>query len=123
VIEKHYTLHNRMPGPDHSFAILPSELKELVRQVRMAETSLGDGVKKVLAEEEELAAFARRGLQATRDISPGDILRENINYAILRPGKQKLGLHPRYLDRIEGKKAARFIPNGDGLQSNDGAGN
>lgn len=115
VIEKHFTLDNNLPGPDHSFALEPDELKKLVCDVRLAEQSLGDGVKRVLAEEHELATYARRGLQALTPIVKGDVLREGMNFAILRPGKRILGAHPRYLDRIEGKKAGRDIDRGDGL--------
>jgi N-acetylneuraminate synthase len=119
VIEKHYTLDNRLPGPDHSFALLPEELKEMVRQVRCAEAALGDGVKRVLPEEQELASFARRGLQAVREIVPGEILREGVNYAVLRPGKQTLGVHPRFRERFEGHSSVRRIPLGDGLRLED----
>jgi sialic acid synthase SpsE/RimJ/RimL family protein N-acetyltransferase len=118
-IEKHFTIDNRLPGPDHLFALLPDELKYMVRQVRLAEASLGDGVKRVLPEEEELANFARRGLQAICDIAPGDILREGVNYAVLRPGKQALGVHPKYREKIEGRPATRRIPIGDGLRLSD----
>jgi N-acetylneuraminate synthase len=119
VIEKHFTLDNRLPGPDHSFALLPHELQEMVRQVRSAEASLGDGVKRILPEEQELSSFARRGLQATREVIPGEILRECINYAVLRPGKQHRGIHPRFRGRLEGRSSARRIPVGDGLRLDD----
>jgi sialic acid synthase SpsE/RimJ/RimL family protein N-acetyltransferase len=119
VIEKHFTLDNRLPGPDHSFALQPNELKEMVRQVRSAEASLGDGVKRILPEERELSTFARRGLQSIREIVPGEILREGVNYSILRPGKQTLGVHPRFRRELEGRKAARRIPLGDGLRLDD----
>jgi N-acetylneuraminate synthase len=119
VIEKHYTLDNRLPGPDHSFALLPDELKEMVRQVRCAEAALGNGVKRVLPEELELASFARRGLQAVREIVPGEILREGVNFAVLRPGEQTLGVHPRFRQRFEGQPSVRRIPLGDGLRLED----
>jgi sialic acid synthase SpsE/RimJ/RimL family protein N-acetyltransferase len=119
VIEKHFTIDNRLPGPDHAFALVPQELKELVKQVRLAEASLGDGVKRVLPEEQELANFARRGLQAITEIVPGEILREGVNYAVLRPGKQALGVHPKYREKIEGRPASRRVPIGDGLRLSD----
>ncbi|MBV8216644.1 MAG: GNAT family N-acetyltransferase [Verrucomicrobia bacterium] len=119
VIEKHFTIDNRLPGPDHAFALLPEELKELVQQVRLAEASLGDGTKRVLPEEKELASFARRGLQAISAIAPGEIFREGVNFAILRPGKQALGVHPKYREKIEGRPSTRSIPIGDGLRLSD----
>jgi N-acetylneuraminate synthase len=118
-IEKHFTLDNRLPGPDHAFAVTPQELAALVRAVREAETMLGDGQKRVGEAEQELALFARRGLQASRDIRRGDALREGVNVAILRPGRQQLGLHPRRLPELEGKAALRDIPRGDGIQLGD----
>jgi N-acetylneuraminate synthase len=120
-IEKHYTLDNRLPGPDHSFALTPNELIRLVAEVRLAEQALGDGIKRVLDTEEELAAYARRGLQATRAIAKGDVLRENENFAILRPGQRTLGAHPRHLDRLAGRKARRAVKAGEGLKPDDAA--
>ncbi|TCS62994.1 N-acetylneuraminate synthase family protein [Varunaivibrio sulfuroxidans] len=119
VIEKHYTVDNRLPGPDHAFALLPGELKEMVDHIRAVERALGDGVKAVHAVEDELAAYARRGVQAIRDIAPGERLREDENFAILRPGKQILGSHPRHLDRIEGHTARRAIAQGEGIAPDD----
>ncbi len=119
VIEKHFTLDNRLPGPDHSFAITPEELTGMVRAIRAAEQAAGDGIKRVLPEERELAAFARRGLQALRDIAPGNVLHEGRDFAILRPGKQSLGLHPRHLTEVEGSRARRPIAAGSGLALDD----
>jgi N-acetylneuraminate synthase len=87
VIEKHFTLDQRLPGPDHAFAVGPEELAEMVRAVRAAEASRGSGLKHVLSAEDELRLFARRGLQATRAIRRGDRLVEGENFDILRPGK------------------------------------
>lgn len=119
VIEKHFTLHNRLPGPDHPFAVTPPELEDLVRAVRACEESLGTGRKEVLSEEEELFKFARRCLQATRDIKKGETLSLGDNMDILRPGNQPPGAHPREIDRIEGRLAARDIAEGHGIGPDD----
>lgn len=119
VIEKHYTLDNRLPGPDHAFAILPSELEQMVGSIRAAEQMRGTGVKRILPAERELSVYARRGLQATRNIQSGELLSEGENIAILRPGQQRLGLHPRWLDQVEGRTALRNISLGDGIQPQD----
>lgn len=102
LIEKHVTLDNRMPGPDHAFAIEPHELKMLVQHVRDAERALGHGRKEPLPEEQELRAFARRSIFASRDIAAGERLSQR-NVAVLRCGKRGAGLQPEALDQVLGR--------------------
>lgn len=119
IIEKHFTLHNKLPGPDHSFAITPDELKQMVKAIRQIEEALGSGKKKVQQEEKELREYAQRSIQAIAEIKKGDALSEGKTIDVLRPGKQKQGLHPKYMIEIEGKRATRHISLGDGIQEND----
>ncbi len=119
VIEKHFTADRGLPGPDHAFAINFDELKEMVREIRQVEAMLGSEVKGIHPLEQELRSFAKRGIQAIKAIQAGDHLLEGENVAILRPGKRPLGVHPRYLSTIQGKKAKRSIGLGDGLQIGD----
>ena len=118
-IEKHFTFDNRLPGPDHAFALTVEELTEMVTAVRLAETTLGTGTKGVQAAEKELQAFAVRAVQARRDISAGEpfLLGENVD--ILRPGGRRRGLHPRAYRQLEGRRAARPITRGDGVVAED----
>lgn len=118
-IEKHFTLSRTLIGPDHSFAIEPLELRQMIHSIREVESMLGSSVKRVEVIEEELYFFAKRGIQALRDIRKGEILNEGENIAILRPGKQRLGLHPKHLLNIQGKIALRDIRRGEGIQYND----
>jgi len=119
IIEKHFTLSKELPGPDHSFALTPDQLKTMVKAIRESETCLGIGKKIVQNEEKELRDFAQRGLQSIKSIKKGEVLREGVNIDILRPGKQKKGLHPMYLTKIEGKKATRDIDLGEGIMNGD----
>jgi N-acetylneuraminate synthase len=119
VIEKHFTLDRRLVGPDHSWAINPQELKEMVQAIRLTEQMLGAGEKMVTSFEKPLRKFSRRSVQAIKDIQQGDHLQEGVNIDALRPGKQTAGVHPRYLDAIEGKQAKRKITCGEGLQVGD----
>jgi N-acetylneuraminate synthase len=119
VIEKHFTLDKRLPGPDHAFAITPDELKQLVQAVREVEQMKGSFVKVVDPDEEELRSFARRGVQAIQEIPCGAAFHEGSNISILRPGKQTLGIHPKYISDIEGKSAKRTIPLGSGVLPED----
>ena len=119
VIEKHFTLDKKLPGPDHSFALNPNQLKEMIRSIRDAEKGLGSGEKVVLDEESELRDYAQRTIQCIKPISKGDIFVEGENVNILRSGKQRKGLHPRFLEKIQGRKSTRNIPIGDGVMEED----
>lgn len=119
VIEKHFTLDKRLPGPDHAFAITPTELKQLVAAVRMVEQMAGSFIKEVDPSEYELRQFARRGIQAVASIQKGEVFQEGKNIAILRPGRQTLGLHPKFLLEIQGKSATHAIAPGQGIQFGD----
>ncbi len=65
-VEKHFTLGNRLPGPDHRFGLEPDELRRMVEAVRETERALGDGRKSVHPVEEELRHFARRSVFTRR---------------------------------------------------------
>lgn len=119
IIEKHFTLHNALPGPDHAFALMPEELRKMVQAIRDCEKCLGSGKKTVQSEEKEIRDFAQRAIQAIKPIAKGELFKEGVNIGILRPGKQKQGLHPKNLSVIEGKKASRSIPLGDGIRTGD----
>lgn len=41
--ERHFTLDKWLPGPDHHFSADPTEMAQLVRDVRRVEVMLGDG--------------------------------------------------------------------------------
>ena len=107
-LEKHFTLGNELPGPDHRFALEPGELRAMVENVRAAEAALGSPEKAVHAVEQELRAFARRSIFATRHIEPGEEL-NNENLAVLRVGKLEPGLEPAFLPQVLGRRAARRI--------------
>jgi N-acetylneuraminate synthase len=108
VIEKHFTLSNRMPGPDQRFAVEPHELARLVQSVREAEAVLGTGDKKVLPIEDELRQFALRSVFAVRPIGAGETFTAD-NVRVLRNGANAPGLPPRAYARVLGRRATRAI--------------
>jgi sialic acid synthase SpsE len=119
VVEKHFTLDRGLPGPDHSFAVEPQELAAMVRAIRLVEEMRGSGEKEVQAAEEELFHYSLRGIQATRDVAAGEVLKEGENVGILRPGKNRKGLNPFEIDKVNGRRATRDIPAGDGIREGD----
>ena len=60
VIERHITLDRTMWGTDHAASIEPSGLNRLLRDIRIIEQALGDGVKKVYESEVPIRAKLRR---------------------------------------------------------------
>jgi N-acetylneuraminate synthase len=109
ILEKHYTLDNDLPGPDHRFAVEPHELRAMIQAVRNTERALGTGEKAPLAIEQELRGFARRSVFALRDIDPDDVF-SSANVAVLRCGNLGAGLPPREYPALLGRRAARRIP-------------
>jgi len=119
VIEKHFTLNKKLPGPDHSFALDPLELKEMINAIRNCEKCLGSKEKIVQDYELELRDFAQRSIQCIKNISKGEFFLEGVNFAILRSGKRNKGIHPKFLETLEGKAATRSISIGDGILETD----
>lgn len=118
VIEKHFTLSNRLPGPDHAYALEPTELAALIAKVREVEQSLGTGIKTPPPEEQELRAFARRSLFTLGEVAEGERLTV-ANFAALRCGELPYGLHPRELVRMFGRPARRALAAGTSVRLDD----
>lgn len=109
IIEKHVTLDRSLKGPDHPFALDPEAMMDLVKSVRDTEKALGTS-KRVLSQSELIArTVTRRSFVARTDIKKGEVLtRENVK--VTRPGT---GIHPKFKDRLLGRKAAKDIERED----------
>jgi N-acetylneuraminate synthase len=59
-IERHITLDRTMWGSDHAASLEPSGLQHLVRDIRIIESALGDGIKRIMPGEEAPMAKLRR---------------------------------------------------------------
>jgi len=64
VIERHITLDRSMWGSDHAASLEPNGITRLVRDIRLIEKSMGDGVKRVLDREQPILKKLRRVLVA-----------------------------------------------------------
>ena len=60
VIERHFTLDRVMWGSDHKASIEPNEMEQMIKNIRLAELALGDGVLRCLPVEEPVKAKLRR---------------------------------------------------------------
>lgn len=70
IIEKHFTDDNALEGPDHPFALDPQAWRSMVSDVRLLEAALGDGVKRVEANEEQTRIIQRRGTWGGKRLRP-----------------------------------------------------
>jgi N-acetylneuraminate synthase len=59
-VERHITLDRAMWGSDHAASLEPNGITRLIRDIRLVETSLGDGEKKVIDRELPIIARLRR---------------------------------------------------------------
>ena len=118
VLEKHITLNRKDDGPDQAFSIEPNELKYMIYSIRNAEKSLGSKEKKVFPFESEMRKFAHRCIFTTKIIKKGEKFTKQ-NTAILRPGKKKFGIKPKYYNLILGSKTMKTLPNGYAIKFED----
>ena len=104
VIEKHFTLDRKLPGPDHRASLEPDELKAMVQAIRNIELALsGDGLKRPSPSESKNIEIARKSLVALVPINAGEPFTE-ANLGIKRPGS---GISPMRWDEFIGRPANR----------------
>lgn len=103
VIEKHFTLDRNLPGPDHRASLEPHELKQLVDEIRIAESALGSGIKTVADAERPNIEVARKSIVAACHINAGELLTDR-NITVKRPGN---GISPMLWDSVIGTRATR----------------
>jgi len=102
VIEKHFTIDRRLPGPDQSVSIEPEELSRLTDFIEYREQAQGTS-KEIIAEEEEVKQWADHSLVTNKDVAAGEQFDE-ANLTTKRPGT---GISAsRYFD-VLGREAAK----------------
>lgn len=115
VIEKHFTLEKTMDGPDHQASLEPSELKQMVKDIRAVELSLGNGVKVPTAEELRVREVVRRSIVLARDIQMGQAITE-ADVVLLRPSG---GIPPKEIGQLLGREVVRHLKAGHQLHWDD----
>ena len=109
-IEKHFTLSRAEGGVDSAFSMEPQEMKMLVDESLRAWQGLGviqDGP----TDSEKKGLVYRRTLYVVENIKAGELLTSK-NIRAIRPG---LGLPPKFIDSVLGKKAAKDLERGTPL--------
>jgi N,N'-diacetyllegionaminate synthase len=103
IIEKHFTIDKKFPGPDHNASINPKELGDMVKGIRIVEEALGSKEKHITKSEIDNIVAARKSIVAKINIKEGEIFTEN-NITTKRPGS---GINPVRWQEILGLKATR----------------
>ena len=111
VVEKHFTMDRRLPGPDHKASLEPDELKAMVRAIRNVEIAMGDGIKRPSPSELKNRPIGRKSIVAARPIASGEAFSAE-NLTTKRPGT---GISPMRWDELLGKKALRRYERDDAI--------
>jgi pseudaminic acid synthase len=110
VIEKHLTLARADGGVDSTFSMEPPEMARLVTESARAWQALGR-VSYGPTDAEKPSLQFRRSLYIVKALAQGDVItREHVR--AIRPG---LGLAPKHLDDVVGRRAAVAIARGTPL--------
>ncbi|WP_448213109.1 pseudaminic acid synthase [Colwellia sp. MEBiC06753] len=104
IIEKHFVLERDGSSVDDFFSLTPSEFKQLVDDVRTIEAALGK-VDYNISPASQKNMLAKRSLYVAKDVKAG----EPITMQNVRSVRPSYGLHPKYLNDILGKKAAKDL--------------
>ena len=105
IFERHFTLDNSLPGPDHWFSVNPSNLKIWSDSIKTAYQMMGSSEILPTESETKMKTIARRSIVSLDHIELGETLNEN-NIGLRRPGT---GLPPKMFESILGKKAIKKI--------------
>lgn len=108
VIEKHFTLDRNDGGVDSTFSLEPEELRQLVVETERAWRAMGSIAYGPTGDQASSLKY-RRSIYVARDVRAGEtILADDL--AVIRPG---LGLAPKHIDQLIGKKAIRDLSRGE----------
>lgn len=99
ILEKHITLDNTLPGPDHLASIDIKEFKEMVQLVRLTELSLGSEQKQLTENEKRVKPLVRRSLYLKSNVPIGTVISEN-DLIALRP---LAGIEANEFEKVIGK--------------------
>ena len=113
IIEKHVKLDDDHTSVDSSFSLPVSELSNFILKCQGAKKSIGQ-IQDGPTDAEKGYLKYRRSVVAGSSIEAGDIIRSE-DLVVVRPD---IGLAPKYLEMILGKRALVQIQRGQGIEPN-----
>ena len=114
IIEKHFTHDKTLTGNDHYHAMDKNDLTKFKKDIEETFKILGKFEVSALADEKLARDNARRSLVASKDIKKGDIIKRD-DLTFKRPA---MGISPKFIDDIVGRRAFCNISEDDVLKWN-----
>uniref|UniRef100_A0A3Q3Q0X2 N-acetylneuraminate-9-phosphate synthase n=1 Tax=Monopterus albus TaxID=43700 RepID=A0A3Q3Q0X2_MONAL len=112
VIERHVTLDKTWKGSDHAASLVPSELSELVRSIRLVERALGSSIKQMLPCEKPCHDKLGKSVVAKVNIPKGTTLTlDMLTVKVAEP----MGIVAQDLSKLVGKKVLEDVEEDEGL--------
>jgi len=116
-IEKHFTDDNDRIGPDHKFSMNFKTWKEMVKQTRRLEKSMGSGIKKIEKNEKQSSIVQKRAFYAKSFITKGTKIKMHMITA-LRP-RMKNSISPDKTSQILNRITKKNIKIGECIKKNN----
>jgi pseudaminic acid synthase len=104
IVEKHFTLDRRGGGPDDTFSLEPSELRDLCSNINIAWEALGHIDYGLQSSEVGNIKF-RRSLYFVKNLKKGEVITSD-SIRSVRPG---YGMPPKFFDNIIGKAVKKDV--------------
>ena len=114
ILEKHFTLDNNLPGPDHWFSENPEGLKNWVDSIRLSHTMKGCSLIRPTPLELKNKSEFQRVIVASSNINKREVLSlKNISMQRVKGGN---GIKPIFLDYLIGTKAHKSHKKGEAIE-------
>jgi N,N'-diacetyllegionaminate synthase len=105
IIEKHLTLDQSLPGPDHKASLEPQQFSRMVQSIRNVSVALGDGIKRPAPCEIPNMTVARKSVVAARDLDSGHKIAA-VDLLVKRPGN---GIPPKQIPLVIGRRVRKAV--------------
>jgi N-acetylneuraminate synthase len=100
IIEKHFTIDNTLPGPDHKASLEPIALKEMIRAIRNIERAFGSAEKQPTETEKKNMLVSRKSIHLVKNFKKDHLITEE-DIVMKRPGD---GISPMLMYKVIAKK-------------------
>jgi sialic acid synthase SpsE len=112
MLEKHFTLDKKLPGPDHAFSMDPEELAVLCSSIAILQQQLGSSAIRYTESESLGRKDYRLSCVAKNKINKGETLSTE-QIAFMRPG---FGIPPKNINFLIGRQLKQSVEKGQVIE-------